>query len=113
MVSANNILDSREMETRPKWILSGPAVLVGLILQSPALTSSVVKPLHTTGSTTSLLSLLLGFFPLMLLKHEIAHILLKFYEAIGFLLLTDNIFTIVGYDLSGWHASICSMAMQD
>ena len=47
---------------------------------------------------------------LVLLKLDIANISVKSYKAIGILLLTDNVLTIVGYDLSGWHASICSKA---
>ena len=47
---------------------------------------------------------------LVLLKLEIAHISLKSFECVGFLLLTYNVFSIVGYDGSGWHALICCKA---
>ena len=50
---------------------------------------------------------------LVLLKHDIAHISVMSYEAVGFLLLTDKVFIVVGYDSSGWHTSICSKATHD
>ena len=46
----------------------------------------------------------------MILKLEISHISVKSYKAVGFLLLTDKVFTIVGYDSRGWYSSICSKA---
>ena len=50
---------------------------------------------------------------LVLPKLEIALISVKSYEAVRFLLMTDKVFATVGYDLSGWRASICSKATQD
>ena len=50
---------------------------------------------------------------LVLLKVEIAHILVDSYQAVGFLLVIDNVLTIVGSDWSGSQASICSKATQD
>ena len=50
---------------------------------------------------------------LVLLKLEIAHISLWSYEAVVLLLQTDIVLTIVGYDWSGWHVSICGKATQE
>ena len=50
---------------------------------------------------------------LVILNLEAVHIPVKSYKAVSFSLLTDKVFTIVGYDSSGWHTSICGKATQD
>ena len=55
--------DRAQMVQEPWMNFSGPAAVVGLILRSAALTSSVEMPSHTSGTITSpLIQLLSAFF---------------------------------------------------